>query len=108
MNCINNSKSGKKKIKENNNKNIEECFAFVNKNGYIFAISKLFEEYFCLNLGTIKKYKINLFKDILKIESIENKDVIKKNLAQVYENIALINFNLMQNSSNDDVEMNIK
>ena len=38
----------------------------------------------------------------MKIEGIENKDYIKKNLAQVYENIAIINFNLMQNSSNEE------
>jgi hypothetical protein len=98
----NSKKNGKKKIKENNNKNIEECFAFVNKNGYIFAISKLFEEYFGLSLHTIKKYKINLFKEILKIENIENRDMIKKNLAQIYENIASLNFNIMQNSSNEE------
>ena len=55
-----------------------------------------------MNLNAIKKYKINLFKDILKIEGLDNKDYIKKNLAQVYENIALINFNLMQNSSNEE------
>ena len=95
-------KDNKKSYKLKNNNNREECYAFINKNGKIFAISKLFEEYFCLNLRTIKKYKVNLFKDILKIESIENKDLIKKNLAQVYENIAIINFNLMQNYSNEE------
>jgi hypothetical protein len=95
-------KDNKRKNKKNDNYNNEECYAFINKNGKIFAISRLFEEYFCLNLNAIKKYKINLFKDILKIEGLDNKDYIKKNLAQVYENIALINFNLMQNSSNEE------
>ena len=96
------TKNNKRKNKKKDNDNKEECYAFINKNGKIFAISKLFEEYFCLNLNSIKKYKINLFKDILKIEGLENKDYIKKNLAQVYENIAIINFNLMQNSSNEE------
>ena len=96
------TKNNKRKNKKKDNDNKEECYAFINKNGKIFAISRLFEEYFCLNLNAIKKYKINLFKDILKIEGLENKDYIKKNLAQVYENIAIINFNLMQNSSNEE------
>ena len=80
----------------------EECWIFINKNGKIFAISEIFERYFCLNLNTLKKYKINLFKDILKIEGFGDKEIFKKNLAQVYENIALINFNIMQNSSNEE------
>ncbi len=46
--------------KINNKNNIEEIYIFVNKNGKIIAISKLFEEYFCLNLNSFKKYNINL------------------------------------------------
>ena len=102
INSNNSKKNEKNKIQRNENNNTEECFAFVNKNGYIFAISKEFEEYFGLSLHTIKKYKINLFKEILKIENIENRDMIKKNLAQIYENIASLNFNIMQNSSNEE------
>ena len=93
-------KAKKNQKKKKNNK--EECFSFINKNGKIIAISKYFEAFFCLNLNTIKKYKVNLFKDILKIENIRERDIIKKNLAQVYENIAELNFNLMQNSSNEE------
>ena len=55
-----------------------------------------------MNLLAIKKYKINFFKDILKIEDVEKKEKIKNNLSQIYENIALLNFHFMQNSSNDE------
>ena len=102
LNLNNSKKNENNKIKRNENNNTEECFAFVNKNGYIFAISKLFEEYFGLSLHIIKKYKINLFKEILKIENIENRDIIKKSLILVYENIASLHFNIMQNSSNEE------
>ena len=90
----------KKKEKKKNSK--EECFAFINKNGKVIAIGKEFEHYFCLNLNTLRKYKINLLKDILKIENVEGKDTIRKNLAQIYEHIAELNFSLMQNSSNEE------
>ena len=92
----------KQNQKSNYSHNKNECFIFTNKKGKIFAISQLFEEYFCLNLLTIKKYKINFFKDILKIEDVEKKEKIKINLSQIYENIALLNFHFMQNSSNDE------
>jgi hypothetical protein len=88
--------------KQNQNNNKEECFVFINKNGKIQGVSKLFQEYFTLDITQIKKHKINLLKDILKTESIENRYYIKKPLNIVYENISLINFNLMQNSSNDE------
>ena len=98
--------TGKKNHLSNYNK--EECCAFINKKGNIFAITQLFEEYFCLNLYIIKKYKINLLKDILKIESIEGKDIFKKNLYQIYENISSLNFNLMQNLSEEEYSKNYK
>ena len=99
------NKKDKKKKKKNSK---EECFSFTNKNGKVIAISKDFEQYFCLNFNTIKKYKINLFKDILKIENIEGKDTIKKNLAQVYQNISELNFSLMQNNSNEEFAKSYK
>ena len=95
-------------LKEQNNKKLnqnfskEECFIFMNKNGKIQGISELFEEYFTLGITSIKKHKINLLKDIIKSENIENRNNIKKPLTIVYENISLINFNLMQNSPNDE------
>ena len=89
-------------------KNIEECFIFINKNGKIIAISKGFEYYFCLNLDIIKKFKINLFKDILKVENIEIKDTIKKNLVQIYENIEELNISLMHNNSNEEFSQSYK
>ena len=98
--------TGKKNHLSKNNQ--EECCAFINKKGNIFAITQLFEEYFCLNLYIIKKYKINLLKDILKIESIEGKDIFKKNLYQIYENISSLNFNLMQNLSEEEYSKNYK
>ena len=103
-NILNNIKKNdkSKNKKDDNNLNKAECFAFINKNGKVIAISKLFEEYFCLTFHSIKKYKINLIKDILKIENIDGREIIKKNLSQVYENIANLNFNLMQNSSNEE------
>jgi len=108
---IKNKNKDKDKEKENENINSlqkEECYVFTNKKGKVFAISKLFEDYFCLNLSTIKKYKINLFKDILKIESIDNKNIIRKNLSQIYENIAFLNFSIMQNSSNEEFSKTFK
>ena len=104
---INTTKSKSLILKEQNNKsnknyNTEECFIFMNKNGKIQGINKLFEDYFSLGISSIKKHKINLLKDILKTESIENKNNIKKPLTIVYENISLINFTLMQNSPNDE------
>ena len=88
--------------KKDKNYEMEEIFTIINKKGKIYAISKLFEKYFCLDLYSIKKYKLNFFKDILKIENIENRDIIKISLNQVYENIYSIKFNLTQNSSNED------
>ena len=88
--------------KKINYENKEECYVFLNKKGKIFAISRLFEKYFCLTLHSIRKYKLNLFKDILKIEYMENKKIIKKNLAQVFDNISFLSYNLMQNSSNEE------
>ena len=61
-----------------------------------------------MNVNTIKKYNINLFKDILKIENIEFKDIIKKNLIQIYENISLLNYNLMQDNSNKEFTQSYK
>ena len=57
--------------KQNQNNNKEECFVFINKNGKIQGVSKLFQEYFTLDITQIKKHKINLLKDILKTESIK-------------------------------------
>ena len=103
---MNNEK--KKQIKNNCYLNKEECYALINKHGYVYATTELFEKYFTLNFHIFKKYKINLLKDILKIENLENRNVINKNLVQVYENISIINFNLMQNSSNVEFIQNYK
>ena len=96
--------------KEASKKNImrNECFVFVNKNGKVITISKEFEKFFCLTLNVIKKYKINMFRDILKIENTNNKNVIKKSLIQIYENIADLNFELMQNNSNEEFSKTYK
>lgn len=94
--------ASKKKVMRN------ECFAFVNKNGKVITISKKFEKFFCLTLGIIKKYKINIFRDILKIENTNNKSVIKKNLIQIYENITDLTFELMQNNSNEEFSKTYK
>ena len=89
-------KKPKKKVIRN------ECFIFVNKSGKVITISKEFEKFFCLILPIIKRYKINVFRDILKIENTNNKSVIKKSLMQIYENIADLNFELMQNNTNEE------
>lgn len=99
------NKNKNKKKGDNYNKqkvNRNECFVFVNEQGQIITISKEFESFFNLNLNTIKKFKINMFRDILKIENLNNKNIIKKNMIQIYENIADLSFELMQNSSSEE------
>ena len=93
-----------KKLKQSK----DGCFIFINKNGKVIAINQQFEKYFCMNLNNLKKYKINFFKDILKIEKPEDKEIIKKNLNLVYENIIELNFGLMQNSSNEEFTKSYK
>ena len=96
------AKNSKKQVIQN------ECFVFVNKNGKVITISREFEKFFCIPLNVIKKYKINIFRDMLKIENTVGRTVIKKSLFQIYENIADLNFELMQNNSSEDFSMTYK
>ena len=114
-NLVNNTKHYKNYIVQEREKKLKKlkhskdgCFVFTNKNGKVIAINQQFEKYFCMNLNNLKKYKINFFKDILKIEKPEEKDIIKKNLNLVYENIIELNFGLMQNSSNEEFTKSYK
>ena len=45
---------------------------------------------------------------MLKIENTVGRTVIKKSLFQIYENIADLNFELMQNNSSEDFSMTYK
>jgi hypothetical protein len=81
----------------------ETCFLFVNKRGKIVSISREFEKYFYLSFKIIKKIKLNIFKDLLKIEHINTKKMIfRQTLNSIYENIADLNFNQIYESSNEE------
>ena len=72
--------------KTNNNNFCGGCFLFTNKSGKIYNLGRGFEEYFFLNTNVLERYNINIM-ELLKIEKLESKGIIKKNLLNIYNNI---------------------
>ena len=72
--------------KRNKNNFCGSCFLFTNKSGKIYNLGRGFEEYFFLNTNVLERYNINIM-ELLKIDKLESKGIIKKNLLNIYNNI---------------------
>ena len=72
-----------------NNTNFNICgssFLFSNKSGKIINLSRGFEDLFFLNTIVLDKYNINIM-ELLKIEKLDSKGFLKKNLLNIYDNL---------------------
>ena len=83
----NNKQSKYKKYNNNDFSNLcGSCLIFTNMNGRIVSLSRGFEDFFHLKYEVLKENRINV-KELFKLDKLEKKGFIKKELMVIYDNI---------------------
>ena len=87
---ITEKKKNKKKYNKYNNNDYKNlygsCLIFTNVTGRIVSLSRGFEDFFHLKFDVLKENRINV-KELFKLEKLDKKGFLKKELMSIYDNI---------------------